>query len=170
MYVVHDAHEAIIDVSTFEAVREELARRDNDYPHSRLRHHHMYAGLIKCGHCGCTLGRGQLRDKYIWRCNTYRSKGKDVCPLNAIPESEIERLIKEVMSTSVIEEANLRATIKAIFAFNDRTLKFFLVDGTTITKSMDSYQVAKQLDDRNERAAAYNQKLHQERRKKHEEK
>jgi len=170
MYMVHDAHEAIIDVSIFEAVREELARRDNDYPHSRVRHQHMYAGLIKCGHCGCSLGRGKLRDKYIWRCNTYRAKGKDVCPLNAISESEIERLIKEVLSTSVIEEKSLRTRMKAIVALNDRTLEFCLVDGTSITKAwIPPSRKSSWTIEMKEHASLISKQHHQERRTKYEE-
>lgn len=169
MYIVHDAHEAIIDVSTFEAVKEELARRDSDYPYSRVRHQHMYAGLIKCGHCGCTLGRGQLRDKHIWRCNTYRSKGKDVCPLNAIPESEIERLIEEVMSSSVIEENSVRSTIKTIVALNDRTLEFRRMDGTSITKAwIPPSRKTSWTKEMKERARILSKQQHKERRKEHE--
>ena len=169
MYIVHDAHEAIIDLSTFEAVQEELARRDNDYPHSRLRHNHLYSGLIKCGHCGCTLGRGKLRDKHLWRCNTYRAKGKDVCPLNAIPESEIERLIKEVIHSTVIEESNLRSTIRAMVARNDRTIEFHLADGTSMTKAwIPSSRKHSWTEEMKERARILSKQQHKERRKEHE--
>jgi DNA invertase Pin-like site-specific DNA recombinase len=170
MYIVHDAHEAIIDLSTFEAVQEELARRDNAYPHSRLRHNHLYSGLIKCGHCGCTLGRGKLRDKYIWRCNTYRAKGKDVCPLNAIPESEIERLIKEVIHSAVIEEKNLRSTIKTMVARNDRTIEFHLADGTSMTKAwIPSSRKHSWTEEMKERARKISKQKHKERREAYEE-
>lgn len=165
MYIVHDAHEPIIDLSTFEKVQKELTRRDYEYPHSRLRHNHLYSGLIKCGHCGCTLGRGKLRDKYIWRCNTYRAKGKNACPLNAIPESEIERLIKEVIHSSVIEANNLRSTIKAIVARNDRTLEFQLVDGTSITKEwIPSSRKNSWTPEMKERARIISKQQHKERR------
>ena len=130
----------------------------------------LYSGLIKCGHCGCTLGRGKLRDKYIWRCNTYRAKGKDVCPLNAIPESEIERLIKEVMNTSIIEENNLRSTIRAIVAHHDRTLEFLLMDGTSMTKAwISSSRKHSWTEEMKERARIKSKQIHKERRKEYEE-
>ena len=51
------------------------------------------------------------------------------------PESEIERLIKEVIHSAVIEEKNLRSTIKTMVARNDRTIEFHLADGTSMTKA-----------------------------------
>ena len=88
-----------------------------------------------------------------------------MCPLNAIPESEIERLIKEVIHSSVIEANNLRSTIKAIVARNDRTLDFQLADGTSITKAwIPSSRKNSWTPEMKERAHMISKQQHKERR------
>ena len=164
-YIVHDSHEAIIDEGTFTRVQAEIARRETAHPNCRVKTKHIYSGLITCAHCGSTLGRGNSNNKFQWRCPTYRVKGKAACPSTYIPESEIERLIKEVLNVYAIDEKVIKTNIQSLIAHEGRTLEFKLAGGESITKTWSlSSRKESWTEEMRIKASLLTKQQHQERR------
>jgi site-specific DNA recombinase len=133
-YLVSEAHEAIIDKDTFEQVQREIARREQLYPHCRIRSERPFSSLIRCGHCGSLYCRNLDHGKYRWRCPTYRHQGKTACPSKSIPEAELIRLTNEVLSIDKYDKKYLRDNVLAIVSHLDQTIAFHLKDGGHIIK------------------------------------
>ncbi|MBR3297614.1 MAG: recombinase family protein [Clostridia bacterium] len=96
-YFVEDAHEAIIDSDTFEAVQKEAERRLAKYKHEKKgAEKYAFTGLIVCAVCGRKYKRKISHAGPVWICPTFNSAGKAVCPSKQIPDETLKELTADV--------------------------------------------------------------------------
>lgn len=154
--IKEDAHEAIIDIETFNKVQEEMARRSNllNADNTRYTNKYPYSGRIKCGVCGLNykhVSWNKMVDGtklYAWKCPERAVHGKkhDIgngtlvgCDGVAIPEAILNNLMKQVI-------LNLYENRESIFSIIDNLLAKYIsrsddaIDITLIQKTIDKYQ------------------------------
>lgn len=123
-YHVEEAHEAIIDIDTFNRVQVELERRTEKYGHApKEQKRYPFTGLLICGNCGKNYRRKVTATQPVWICATYNTRGKKYCDSKQIPESTLSAITAEVGSIEGIEK---------IVVFNGNRLEYHLVGGTII--------------------------------------
>ena len=119
-YHAEGAHEAIIDLVTFEAVQEEIERRAEYYAPTKKANSYPFTGLIECGTCGKHYRRKTTASGVIWVCTTYNTHGKKACASKAIPESTLYELTADIplgdLTAIRAENSN-----KVVFCFKDGT-------------------------------------------------
>ena len=123
-YHAEGAHEAIIDLATWEAVQEEIERRAKYYAPTKKATSYPFTGLIVCGTCGKHYRRKTTVSGVIWVCTTYNTYGKKGCASKAIPESILYDLTADIPL----------GDLTAIRAENGNTLVFCFKDGTQAVK------------------------------------
>ena len=123
-YHVEGAHEAIIDLATWEAVQDEIARRAEQYAPTKKASSYPFTGLIVCGTCGKHYRRKTTASGIIWVCTTYNTYGKKGCASKAIPESTLYELTANIPL----------GDLTAIRAEKDNTLVFCFKDGSQAVK------------------------------------
>ena len=125
-YHAVETHEAIIDLATFEAVQEEIARRAERYSGKKTSvATYPFTGLIVCDSCGKHYRRKTTATGIVWICSTYNTHGKKVCAdSKAIPENVLYELTAD---TPIGDLTAIRAT-------NGNTLIFCFKDGTQTVK------------------------------------
>ena len=123
-YHVEGAHEAIIDLATWEAVQEEINLRAEYYAPTKKAASYPFTGLIVCGTCGKHYRRKTTASGVIWVCTTYNTHGKKACASKAIPESILYDLTADIPL----------GDLTAIRAENGNTLVFCWGDGTQAVK------------------------------------
>ena len=123
-YHVEGAHEAIIDLATWEAVQDEIARRAEQYAPTKKASSYPFTGLIVCGTCGKHYRRKTTVSGVIWVCTTYNTHGKKACASKAIPESILYELTADIPL----------GDLTAIRAETGNTLVFCFKDGTQAVK------------------------------------
>jgi hypothetical protein len=141
VYLVEDAHEAIIDKATFEAVQAKQARRRElgVFANWSIKTT-VFTTKIKCGKCGASFHRkGRKRtdgssSKY-WRCGTMDKKGNAKCHMKDIPEDKIKQAAAEVLGLNDFDDAAFAEDVNLITVPEDFTLLFHLTDGLEVTKT-----------------------------------
>ena len=119
-------HEAIIDLATFEAVQEELARRSEHYSGKKPSTvTYPFTRLIVCANCGKHYRRKTTATGIVWICSTYNTHGKKACAdSKAIPESVLYELTADTPL----------GDLTAIRAEKDNTLIFCFKNGEQTVK------------------------------------
>ena len=119
-------HEAIIDLATFEAVQEELARRSEHYSGKKPSTvTYPFTRLIVCANCGKHYKRKTTATGIVWICSTYNTHGKKACAdSKAIPESVLYELTADTPL----------GDLTAIRAEKDNTLIFCFKNGSQTVK------------------------------------
>ena len=118
-------HEAIIDLATFEAVQEEIARRAEHYSGKKTTvATYPFTGLIVCANCGKHYKRKTTATGIVWICSTYNTHGKKACASKAIPES----VLYELTADTPIGD------LTAIRAEKNNTLIFCFKNGSQTVK------------------------------------
>ena len=118
-------HEAIIDLATFEAVQEELARRSEHYSGKKPSTiTYPFTRLIVCANCGKHYRRKTTATGIVWICSTYNTHGKKACASKAIPESVLYNLTADTPL----------GDLTAIRAEKDNTLVFCFKNGEQTVK------------------------------------
>ena len=118
-------HEAIIDLATFEAVQEELARRSEHYSGKKPSTvTYPFTRLIVCANCGKHYRRKTTATGIVWICSTYNTHGKKACSSKVIPESVLYELTADTPL----------GDLTAIRAENDNTLVFCFKNGEQTVK------------------------------------
>lgn len=126
-YLAENAHEAIIDLSIFNAVQAEIERRaDLLTPSQPRKPQYPYTGKIVCAKCGKHFRRKTTKTQLVWVCATFNTRGKRFCASKQIPESTLDALVAEIVSNP--------ADIQKIIADDGNTLHFHLADGSVVTR------------------------------------
>lgn len=126
-YHVEEAHEAIIDIDTFNSVQAELERRTEKYGHApKEQKRYPFTGLLICGNCGKNYRRKVTATQPVWICSTYNTRGKKYCDSKQIPESTLSAITAEVATIEDIEK---------IVVFNGNRLEYHLADGSVIERT-----------------------------------
>ena len=131
MYHIQDSHEAIISLEQFNAVQEEIRRREEQHsrPHQN-KGKYPFSGLLVCENCGKHYVRKTTATGAVWICPTYSTKGKTACPSKRIPENTLIAATLEAVGTLDA----LDSKITAVRVEKDNTLVFCFKDGTETVK------------------------------------
>ena len=128
-YLVEDDHEPIISKETFNKVQQVMYERAEKVNSSRAAQIiHPLASLIKCSICGKSYHHKTTKYTKKWMCQTFNREGKSHCASKAVPASEMDRLVYEVVGDDIPK-------IKEIIVYPNNTLLFNLNDGSSITKT-----------------------------------
>lgn len=130
MYEVIDAHEAIIDEKTFEAVQAEIERRSCVHKKQMAPHdNYEFSGLLYCGVCGEKLRRRKNNGRYIWICKTYNDFGKEYCDSKQIREDMLMSLVAEQLKDESL--MTIKDKLEKIIVNNNQTIELHYKDGRT---------------------------------------
>lgn len=109
-YYVKDSHTGIIPRDEWNAVQQELDRKETFRERHKLGHYGYGSELrpfsckIICGECGCILGRKAHHNrpgKTYWQCNTRCYKGPKSCNSENVLESTIHQVFIDAWNTIV---------------------------------------------------------------------
>lgn len=120
MYHAADTHEAIIPLSVFEAVQDEMHQRSEHYKGDADKPPaYPLSGKIVCSYCGKHYRRKKTRDRVVWQCLTYNVYGKEACPCGrAIPEPILESLTADI-ALDDLTEIRAEEDNRLVFCFKD---------------------------------------------------
>lgn len=93
---VDDAHEAVVDIATFEAVqllRQKTPKNTGNTPRKPYPPN-LFKGKIFCGHCGHPLERKKSGGAYVYRCVINRT-APNTCIGNRISENAVKTALLE---------------------------------------------------------------------------
>ena len=144
MYVVEDAHEAIIDKATFEAVQAEHERRRGlgVFANWSIKTSALTA-KIKCGKCGASFHRKSRKaadggKRGYWRCGTMDKKGATACHMKDVPETKILQSAAKVLGMDGFCDTAFAEMVAGISVPCDFALVFALKDGAEIHRTWES--------------------------------
>ncbi len=84
-------HEPIVSIPLFEKAQQAFKRANKP---KYTKHKFAFAGLMTCGHCGCSITTELKKGKYIYyRCTNGRGK----CPNLYVREEKISKLFAETL-------------------------------------------------------------------------
>lgn len=128
MFLVEEAHDAIIDLDTFEKVQKIIAERYEKSFHKGATNKYPLSGMIQCGCCGKNYQRRVYKHGIAWNCSTFTRRGKKYCPTSKqIPENILHKVICDVLGTGQFDENALQkisrilvpVPYELIFIFHD---------------------------------------------------
>jgi hypothetical protein len=96
-----DAAPAAIDSATYQKVQDQLEKVRSLPTKARTRHLNLFAGLLRCDHCGGSLYLGTTRKKTkngtkvhkYYKCRTSDREGRSRCPGMSIREEELMEVV-----------------------------------------------------------------------------
>lgn len=134
-YHAEDAHDAIIDMETFQAVQAEKVRRAARFVKKTApKKTYPFTSLLVCDGCGKNYRRKVTKTGPVWICGTFNSMGKAACASKQIPEETLQRVTAEVLGQMDFSEESLRRLIKNILVCNGNVLIFRFFDGSEVTR------------------------------------
>jgi DNA invertase Pin-like site-specific DNA recombinase len=144
MYIVEDAHEAIISKEMFQAVQDEQARRRELGVFANWSINTTeFTSKIKCGKCGQNFHRKSKRSTTgiiykLWCCASKDKKGAVRCAVKNIREDILRNVSAEVCGLSEFDEKIFAEKISQITVIENNKLIFHLNDGTEVEKEWHS--------------------------------
>ena len=134
-YHAEDAHDAIIDMETFQAVQAEKAQRAARFIKKPIpKKTYPFTSLLVCEGCGKNYRRKVTKTGPVWVCGTFNSMGKAACASKQIPEETLQAVTAEVLGRVDFPEELLRRLIKSILVCNGNVLIFRFYDGSEVTR------------------------------------
>ena len=100
-------HEPLITKSLFDKVQNVLSEKNKPI---KKRWQFDFTGLIKCGHCGCSITAEKKKGKYIYyRCTKMRNRRMSMlCPQPTLKEEDLrvqlEKEVKKITINDMIKE------------------------------------------------------------------
>lgn len=134
-YLVHDAHEPIIDRETFDAVQRLTAIRIAHYPPKRdASQRYPFSGILRCDQCGSYYRRkiasaGTPYSKPVWICTTFNTKGKKYCASKQIPESILLQTTADVLGLENFDAGAFAAAVERIHVTGPNSLRYIFCNG-----------------------------------------
>jgi site-specific DNA recombinase len=90
-------HEPLVTRDIWERVQEILDGRQ-EKKHRKVTHDFAYSGLIKCGHCGCSLVGEVKKGRYVYyHCTGYRGKCGERYTREEILEQQFAACLRELV-------------------------------------------------------------------------
>ena len=133
-YYVENAHEAIIDRETFNAVQKTFTTRNNPSAPSR-NDKNPFKGLVFCDNCGSRLVRRSRKYKgFIYDylcCYNLVSRGRAFCDSKRIPEEVLIEKTQDILGVTALTSLSLTDFFQKIIASNGNRLTFVFKDGRT---------------------------------------
>ena len=134
-YHAEDAHDAIIDMDTFQAVQAEKTRRAARFIKKPTpKKTYPFTSLLVCDGCGKNYRCKVTKTGPVWVCGTFNSMGKAACASKQIHEETLQEVTAEVLWQMDFSEELLRKLIKNILVCNGNVLIFRFFDGSEITR------------------------------------
>lgn len=132
-YHAEDTHEAIIDIDTFVAVQNEMARRLKGFEHkSQVQKTYPFTHKMVCGCCGAYYRRKTTKTRVVWICATFNQKGKALCPQSKqLPEETLIALCNDVLSLVEFNEQIFINKVSQIRILDNNRVQFLLSNGKT---------------------------------------
>lgn len=135
MYYVENDHESIISKEMFKQVQQEIERRKEKFSvNSKAPKSSLFTGMIHCMMCGKNfyhkiVHTNQKYEKAVWRCTTFSTRGRDVCPAQQIPEDILIAKTSEVLGITDFDRETLMTNIKEIRVPRHNLLVYVFHDG-----------------------------------------
>ncbi len=131
-------HEALVSLELFEKVQRTLSRRTFKL---QAKHDFAFAGLISCGHCGCTVSAQIQREKYIYY---HCSGGKGYCPEKYLREEVLIEQFSHAVRRIRANKDVIDLVIKALkeshvdeIKFHDERIKALQSHQTALYRRLD---------------------------------
>jgi len=133
-YYVEDTHPAIVDMITYQIVRERLQEATDYFTSETPQSESPFSKKMVCGYCGGYVKRAKNNARTIWNCHRYLEEGKAGCnDAKQIRNDILEQCCCEVFGWESFDAEFIRKNVVKIKVF-DRKLLFEMVDGRTIEK------------------------------------
>ncbi len=114
--IYQGVHEPLVSREVWERCQEILDGR-HARKHRKVRHEFAFSGLLKCGHCGCSLVGELKKRRYVYyHCTGYRGK----CPEPYTREEKLTKLFAGHLRSLVIPHAVLEWLREVILASDIR--------------------------------------------------
>ena len=133
-YFVEDTHPAIVDMVTYQIVKERLQEASDYFTSPSAPSDSPFSKKMVCGYCGEYVKRAKNNARTIWHCHRYLEDGKAGCKYaKQIRNDMLEEFCCEVFGWESFNADFIRKNVVKIKVF-DRKLLFEMVDGRTIEK------------------------------------
>lgn len=114
-YAVEEMFEPLVTAAEFEKARDIMRQRADAMPNKNAKLT-AFSGIVKCGNCGSSVSRRTVKNGKKWVCNTKERKGKEICDMRPVTESELmqsacEALCMDSYSGDAVRERVARITI-----------------------------------------------------------
>ena len=131
-YMAEDAHEAIIDKTTFDRVQEEIKRRDCGYLNKAKDN--LFKQIVYCGTCGGLYQRKKSystkNESYKWLCRKYLyAKKGHRCDSIGIPEDILISKTKELLGVDSLNYELIKKTFDKIIIHKEKTIEYRFKNG-----------------------------------------
>ena len=133
-YFVEDTHPAIVDMVTYQIVKERLQEASDYFTPTTPQSESPFSKKMVCGYCGEYVKRAKNNARTVWNCHRYLEEGKAGCKgAKQIRNDMLEELCCEVFGWESLDEEFIRKNVVKIIVFAHK-LTFEMSDGTSIEK------------------------------------
>lgn len=133
-YFVEDTHPAIVDMVTYQIVKERLQEASDYFTPTTPQSESPFSKKMVCGYCGEYVKRAKNNARTVWNCHRYLEEGKAGCKgAKQIRNDMLEELCCEVFGWESLDEKFIRKNVVKIIVFAHK-LTFEMADGTSIEK------------------------------------
>ena len=140
------AHETLVTRDLWHRVQDVLDGRNAIHP-KRRKHQFLFAGLIRCGHCGCAMVTERHKGRYHYlRCTGNRGK----CPTGYTRQEVIESHVATLLDRMTFPEPALKYLITALREsdvdekkFHDEAIARLEAEYDVIQKRLDAMYLDK---------------------------
>ncbi len=137
MYMVEGMFEPLVTQADFEKAQRIRTQRA-DAAANKNPALTAFSGLVRCGECGCSVSRRTTKYGKKWNCNTRERKGKDVCGLRPVYESELEQAAASALGLAAFDGDAVRREVGRI-VINADSIEFGMKNGRA-RKVMRAYR------------------------------
>lgn len=141
-YHVKESHEAIVSVSEYRKVQEELKKRDSLSGKRRSPKKYPFTGMIVCDKCGTNYRRKTTPYKHVWQCNNYIENGKVACDAKQVPEEILFEVSTDILELEEFNEDIFKKNIRSIKACDNNELVFTFNDETEVIKKWQNKPIS----------------------------
>lgn len=133
-YFVEDTHPAIVDMVTYQIVKERLQEASDYFTPTTPQSESPFSKKMVCGYCGAYVKRAKNNARTVWNCHRYLEDGKAGCDgAKQIRNDILEEICCEVFGWESLDEEFIRKNVVKIKVFAHK-LTFEMADGTSIEK------------------------------------
>lgn len=141
-YHVKESHEAIVSVTEYRKVQEELNKRDSLSGKRRSPQKYPFTGMIVCDKCGTNYRRKTTPYKHVWQCNNYIENGKVACDAKQVPEEILFEVSTDILELEEFNEDIFKKNIRSIKACDNNELVFTFNDETEVIKKWQNKPIS----------------------------
>ena len=133
-YYVEDTHPAIVDMVTYQIVKERLQGASDYFTKETQPSESPFSKKMVCGYCGEYVKRAKNNARTVWNCHRYLEEGKAGCACaKQIRNDYLEECCCDAFGWESFDADFIRKNVAQIKVFAGKLL-FEMVDGRTIEK------------------------------------